>query len=133
MTLFSRGRGVAEYLEEQEGDDGGRLGCDVLGEVERAEEGRRVHESGEEREDGKDVKLGGKEHLGWVHVVPVTEFMRWRREVNLEVNLPELECYVPRTASTSSGLLSLMSVSKMTMCLLYVNVSLRYDERKRSC
>lgn len=59
----------------------------MLGEVERAEEGRRVHEGGEEREDGEDVKLGGEEHLGWVHVVPVTEFMCWRR-----VSVLKLSC-----------------------------------------
>jgi hypothetical protein len=35
-----------------------------------------VEECGEERQDGEDVHLGDAEELGWVHVVPVAEFVR---------------------------------------------------------
>jgi hypothetical protein len=36
-----------------------------------------VNEGREESEDREDVDLRNDEELGWVHVVPVAEFMSW--------------------------------------------------------
>ena len=44
-------------------------------EVECPEERRRVEEGGEKREDAKDVKLGHREELCRVHIVPVAQLV----------------------------------------------------------
>ena len=76
-----------------------------------------MNEGREESEDREDVDLGNDEELSWVHVVPVAEFVSWR-SIRTDENGSE-KYLLPRTASTSSALLCLIRVSKMTICLLY--------------
>lgn len=64
-----------DHLEEQEGDDGRRLGGNFLGEIEGAEDRRGVKEGGEQGEDGEDVDLRDGEEFGGVEVVPVAELV----------------------------------------------------------
>ena len=47
----------------------------MLGEVEGAQNWRRVHEGREQCENGEEVELGNKQELGRVHVVPVTKLV----------------------------------------------------------
>ena len=71
-----RREGPGTHLVQQERDDRGRARGDFGGEVEGAEERRRVEEGGKEREDGEDVQLRDREELRRVHVVPVAELVR---------------------------------------------------------
>ena len=75
-----------------------------------------MNEGREESKDREDVDLGNNEELGGVHVVPVTKFVSWKN-IQTDENRAK-ETVLPRTASTSSALLCLINVSKMTMCLL---------------
>jgi len=68
-------KGREDHLEEEESNNSRRLGCNFLREVERAEKGRRVQESGEEGEDGEDMDLGDGHQFGRVEVVPVTKLV----------------------------------------------------------
>ena len=102
-------------LEQQKRDDSRWLCGHCLGKVERAEKRRRVKKSGEESEDGEDVELRDGHHLCRVEVVPMPEFVRCVKWVRIGSNVRVKN--VPRTASTSSGLLCWIRVSKMTMCL----------------
>jgi hypothetical protein len=79
-----------------------------------------VEESWEQGKYGEDVELGYGHHFCGVEVVPVAKFMGYYFDVILIEGMRRkvYEKDIPRTASTSSGLLCWMSVSKMTMCLL---------------
>lgn len=58
-----------------------------------------------------------------MHVVPMAELVRCACSIRTLYKQRTKIC-VPRTASTSSAFASLMSVSKMTICLLYRDASL---------
>jgi len=64
------------HLEEEEGNNGGRLSRNLLGKVEGLEERGCVKEGREKRKDCENMELGDCHHLGWVHVVPVAKFVR---------------------------------------------------------
>jgi len=64
------------HLEEEEGDNGGRLSGNLFGKVEGLEERGCVEEGREKGKDCENVELGDCQHLSWVHVVPVAEFVR---------------------------------------------------------
>ena len=74
----------------------------------------------EESEDREDVDLRSDEEFGWMDIVPVAEFMSWR---GMRIDQETGNFILPRTASTSSALLCLIRVSKITICLLYKDMS----------
>jgi hypothetical protein len=63
------------HLEEQEGDNCGRPGRDVFGEVKGTEERRRVHESGEACKDAENMELGNKKKFRRVRIIPMSKFV----------------------------------------------------------
>ena len=119
-----------DHLEQNERQNRRGLGRDVFREVERSEKPWGVDEGGEESEDREDVDLRNDEELGRVHVVPVTELVSWRG-IRDDKNRSE-DLSSPRTASTSSALLCLIRVSKMTICLLYKSMNERPPVTSRS-
>jgi len=83
-----------------------------------------VNKGREESEDREYVDLRNDEEFGWVHVIPMAKFMSCKG-VRIDENKSgrRVKLSLPRTASTSSALLCLIRVSKITICLLYENMS----------
>jgi len=105
-------------LEQEKRDDGRWLCSHSLGKVKRAEKRRCVEKGGEESEDGEDVELRDGHHFCGMEVVPMAEFVCCLKIIymRMDFNVEKMKNR-PRTASTSSGLLCWIRVSKMTMCL----------------
>jgi len=70
--------GHKDHLEHDERKDRRGLCRNLWREVECPKEPRGVDEGREESEDREYMDLGNYEEFGWVHVVPVAEFMSWR-------------------------------------------------------
>lgn len=67
--------GHEDHLEQDERQDSRGLCRNSFREVECSEEPWGVDEGREESEDREDVNLRNDKELGWVHVVPMAEFM----------------------------------------------------------
>jgi len=116
--------GHEDHLEQNERQNRRGLCRNFFREVKCSEEPWGVNEGREESEDREDVDLRNDEELCWMHVVPVAKFMSWRNIKTDENKAVKLEKWsLPRTASTSSALLCLIRVSKMTICLLCESMS----------
>lgn len=63
-------------LEKKECDNGRWLSRNFLGEIERPQERRSVHERWEQGQDGEDVELRDQEEFRRVHIIPMSELMR---------------------------------------------------------
>ena len=59
-------------MEQQECDDRGGTRGNASREIKGAKE---LEEGKERRQDGEDVDSGDVQELGWVHAVPMSEFV----------------------------------------------------------
>ena len=108
------------HRTHQKHDDGWWPCSHNPGKVERAEKRRRANKGGQENEDGEGGEVLDRHRLCRVEMVPMPEFVRCLESVRMDSNLKR-ECVknVPKTASTSSGLLCWIRVSKITMRLAW--------------